>query len=81
MGAFGRRHQGNGLAGDMSDEPTKSKRGFALFPREKLMAAASKGGKNCPPGARGFSDRALARRAGRAGGLGKKMPAVPGKES
>lgn len=57
----------------MDTEP-KKKRGFALFSRDKLVAASAKGGRNCPDGVRGFSDKALARRAGRAGGLGRKMP-------
>jgi hypothetical protein len=56
------------------DTEPKRKRGFALFPKDKLLAAAAKGGRNCPDQARGFSDKTLAKRAGRYGGIGKKMP-------
>lgn len=58
----------------MTDIPKKP-RGFQCFTKEKLLAAASKGGANVPSGKRSFSkDKDLASRAakksreGRSGG-------------
>ena len=45
----------------------KTKRGFALWPKDKLRAAQSRGGKGVLAEARTFSDVEVARRAGRAG--------------
>ncbi|MDP2359122.1 MAG: KGG domain-containing protein [Beijerinckiaceae bacterium] len=58
----------------MSEEKTKSKRGFASMSPEKRREIARKGGASIPPEKRSFSqDRSLAAAAGKKGGS-----AVPG---
>jgi general stress protein YciG len=53
-------------------DKTKSKRGFASFTREKLLAVSSKGGLSVPAEKRAFSlDPALAKDAARLGGKAK----------
>ena len=56
----------------MPSEKQKSRRGFASFSREKLLAVSAKGGSAVPAEKRTFSlDPALAKDAARLGGKAK----------